>query len=88
MTVWECCQHLVHKLEQGGGLSAAILLRSIGPIRAGAAKDHACCLYDICADKRRSPREEAACNGLVAVWLKLIRLAATICGKNDGLQES
>lgn len=88
LTVWECCQHLVRKLEQGGELSAAILLRRIGPIRADAAKDLACCLYDICTDKRRSPREAASCNGLVAVWLKLIYLAATICGTNNGLQES
>ena len=34
LTVWECCQHLVHELELGGEQAAALLLRKIGPAQA------------------------------------------------------
>ena len=78
LTVWECCQHLVRELEQGGEQAAAILLRKIGPAHAEAAKDLAYCLYDICANKRRNAAEAASYNGLIAVWSELTRQAAAI----------
>ena len=78
LTVWECCQHLVRELEQGGEQAAALLLRKIGPARAEAAKDLAYCLYDICANKRRNAAEAASYNGLIAVWSELTRQAAAI----------
>ena len=72
LTVWECCQHLIRELEQGGEQAAALLLRKIGPAHADAAKDLAYCLYDICANKRRTrggdAGEAASYNGLIAEW--------------------
>ena len=78
LTVWECCQHLIRELEQGGEQAAALLLRKIGPDHADAAKDLAYCLYDICANKRRDAGEAASYNGLIAVWPELTRQAAAL----------
>ena len=78
LTVWECCQHLIRELEQGGEQAAALLLRKIGGGHADAAKDLAYCLYDICANKRQDAGEAAAYNGLIAVWPELTRQAAAL----------
>ena len=78
LTVWECCQHLIRELEQGGEQAAGLLLRKIGGGHADAAKDLAYCLYDICANKRRDAGEAAAYNGLIAVWPELTRQAAAL----------
>ena len=86
LTVWECCQHLVRELEQGGEQAAALLLRKIGPAHAEAAKDLAYCLYDICANKRRNAGEAASYNGLIAVWSELTRQAAAIHDTRGDLQ--
>ena len=88
LTVWECCQHLVRELEQGGEQAAALLLRKIGPAYADAAKDLAYCLYDICANKRRNAGEAASYNGLIAVWSELTRQAAAIHDTRGDLQGS
>ena len=88
LTVWECCQHLVRELEQGGEQAAALLLRKIGPVHAEAAKDLAYCLYDICVNKRRNAGEAASYNGLIAVWSELTRQAAAIHDTRGGLQGS
>ena len=88
LTVWECCQHLIRELEQGGEQAAALLLRKIGPAHADAAKDLAYCLYDICANKRRNAGEAASYNGLIAVWSELTRQAAAIHDTHGGLQGS
>ena len=78
LTVWECCQHLIHKLEHDGEQAAALLLKKIGPGRADAAKDLAYCLYDICSNKRQDANEASSYNGLIAVWTDLTRQAAAI----------
>ena len=78
LTVWECCQHLIHKLEHDGEQAAALLLRKIGPGRADVAKDLAYCLYDICSNKRQDANEASSYNGLIAVWTELTRQAAAI----------
>ena len=89
LTVWECCQHLIRELEQGGEQAAALLLRKIGPAHADAAKDLAYCLYDICANKRRNaPGEASSYNGLIAVWSELTRQAAAIHDTRGDLQGS
>ena len=89
VTVWECCQHLIRELEQGGEQAAALLLRKIGPAHADAAKDLAYCLYDICANKRRNAGEAASSyNGLIAVWSELTRQAAAIHDTRGDLQGS
>ena len=89
LTVWECCQHLIRELEQGGEQAAALLLRKIGPAHADAAKDLAYCLYDICANKRRNaPGEASSYNGLIAVWSELTRQVAAIHDTRGDLQGS
>ena len=88
LTVWECCQHLIRELEEGGEQAAALLLRKIGPAHADAAKDLAYCLYDICANKRRNAGEAASYNGLIAVWSELTRQAAAIHDTRGDLQGS
>ena len=88
LTVWECCQHLIRELEQGGEQAAALLLRKIGPAQADAAKDLAYCLYDICSNKKRNAGEAASYNGLIAVWSELTRQAAAIHDTHGGLQGS
>ena len=89
LTVWECCQHLIRELEQGGEQAAALLLRKIGPAHADAAKDLAYCLYDICANKRRNaPGEASSYNGLIAVWSELTRQAAANHDTRGDLQGS
>ena len=78
LIIWECCQHMIRELEQGGEQAAARLLRKIGPANALATRDLAYCLYDICTNKRRDADEAASYNGLIAVWPELIRQAAAI----------
>ena len=78
LTVWECLQHLVHSHEQDGvSYNTALLLRKIDD-RAGAVKDLAYCLYDICASKRQDAKEATAYNALIADWPDLTREAAAI----------
>ena len=78
LTVWECCQHLIRKLETEGEHEAAILLKKIGPDKADAVKDLAYCLYDICSNKRKDAKEATSYNALIAVWSELTRQAASI----------
>ena len=88
LTVWECCQHLIRELEQGGEQAAALLLRKIGGGHADAAKDLAYCLYDISANKRQDAGEAASYNSLIAVWTELTRQAAAIHDTRGDLQGS
>ena len=88
LTVWECCQHLIRELEEGGEQAAALVLRKIGPVHAEAAKDLAYCLYDICVNKRRNAGEAASYNGLIAVWSELTRQAAVIHDTRGDQQRS
>jgi putative DNA methylase len=88
LTIWECCQYLIRKLETEGEYAAALLLKKIGSERADAAKDLAYCLYDICSNKRKDAKEATSYNALIAVWTDLTRLAATIQDTRDDGQLS
>lgn len=78
LTVWECCQHLIRKLETEGEYDAAALLKRIGAAKADAVKDLAYCLYDICSNKRKDAKEATSYNALIAVWTELTRQAAAM----------
>jgi len=78
ITVWECCQHLIRKLETEGEYEAAALLKRIGPAKADAVKDLAYCLYDICSNKLKDAKEATSYNALIAVWTELTRQAAAM----------
>jgi len=92
LTVWECTQHLIKRLEEKGEGAASSLLRAIGP-RAEAARTLAYRLYTHC--ERKGDAEEArAYNGLVVAWPELERLGslnsstAQAAGSQAGLFES
>jgi len=74
ITIWECTQHLIKRLEHQGEQAAADLLARLGS-RAEPAHDLAYRLYQTCI--RKGWAEEAhAYNSLGAAWLELTRLAA------------
>ena len=77
VTVWECCQYIIHKLETEGEYDAALLLKRVGPEKADAVKDLAYCLYGIC-EKRKDAKEAISYNALIAVWTELTRQADAI----------
>jgi putative DNA methylase len=64
LTVWECTQHLIKRLEEKGEEAASSLLRAIGP-RAEAARTLAYRLYTHCERK-----------GDAEAWPELERLAS------------
>lgn len=78
LTIWECCQYMIHRLEKEGEYEAALLMKKIGSEKAEAVKDLAYCLYDICSNKRKDAKEATSYNGLIAIWTDLTRLAAGI----------
>ena len=81
ITVWECLQYLIRRMENKGEFEAAKLMKRIGMNRANAAKELAYSLYDIAANKRKNAAEANAYNGLIAVWSDLTVLAANITDK-------
>ena len=82
ITIWECCQYLIRRMENKGEYEAAKLMKRMGAERADAAKELAYALYDIAANKRKDANEATAYNGLIAVWSELTAQAATIT-END-----
>ncbi|MCY4332864.1 MAG: DUF1156 domain-containing protein [Cyanobacteria bacterium MAG CAR1_bin_15] len=76
LTVWECCQQLIHVLSNDGEAAAARLLRAMGSDKAEMVKDLAYYCYDVCTNKRQDAREAMAYNSLIAVWAELTRQAA------------
>ena len=56
LTIWECTQYLIRALQEEGEFSAAVLLKQMSPDAAGAARDLAYRLFDIC-DKQGRARE-------------------------------
>ena len=78
VTIWECCQYLIRRLENRGEFEAAKLMKAMGSERAEAAKELAYALYDIAANKRKDANEATAYNGLIAVWSELSMQAANV----------
>jgi len=74
LTVWECTQHLIKRLEQNGEQAAAELLNGMGP-RAEAARSLAYRLYTHC-ERNGNAEEARAYNGLVVAWPELEKLAS------------
>ena len=73
LTVWECTQHLIKRLEEQGESAAADLLHKMGP-RAEAARGLAYRLYEHC--KIKDTEEARAYNGLVIAWPELQKLVS------------
>jgi putative DNA methylase len=76
VTVWECCQHMIRRLEGEGEESAARLLKTL--VHYGdLARDLAYRLYAVCERKGRA-EEARAYNGLIVAWPHIARLAAAV----------
>ncbi len=73
LTVWECAQHLIKRLEQDGEVGAAELAKSLGGL-AEDAKDLAYRLYSIC-ERKKWAQEALVYNGLVIAWPEITKLA-------------
>jgi len=67
LTVWECTQHLIRVLEQGGEEATARLAQRLGGGRSEEARALAYRLYAIC-ERRGWTQEAVAYNALVAAW--------------------
>ncbi len=85
LTVWECTQNLIKRLEDKGEPVAANLLSRLGA-NADPARDLAYRLYQTC--ERKGWAEEArAYNGLVVAWPELSKLAAQITPTEPAQQD-
>jgi len=73
LTVWEVAHHLIRVLDEGGEEEAGRLLRQVGPV-AGAARDLAYRLYQIC-ERKGWAQEAISYNALVVSWPEMKRLA-------------
>ena len=80
LTVWECCQHLIKRLELGETEAAALMLEM--GTKAEHARILAYRLYTIC-ERKNWAEEGRAYNSLVIAWPELERLAAA--GKTESM---
>ena len=73
VTVWEVCQHLIRRLDDGA-TSAGELLARVGGL-GDAARDLAYRLFQI-AESKKWAKEAGPYNALAAEWPELTRVAA------------
>lgn len=73
LTAWETVHQLIKSLDEGGELSAAILVQKLGP-EAEVARELCYRLYTICERKKRA-NDAMAYNALVQSWPEITRLA-------------
>src|SRR5262249_2660857 len=73
-TVWEATHHLVQRLDQGGEISAAELLRRLGGFGA-TARELAHVLYSVC-DRKGWAQEALDYNALGTAWRDIAQLAS------------
>jgi putative DNA methylase len=73
VTVWEVCQHLIHRLDDGAE-SAGELLARVGGL-GDAARDLAYRLFQI-AESKKWAKEAGPYNALAAEWPELTRVAS------------
>ncbi|MFO7663328.1 MAG: hypothetical protein R6X18_12155, partial [Chloroflexota bacterium] len=84
LTVWECTQHLVRRLDKGVS-HAAELVRRLGMGRAEEARALAYRLYSIC-ERKKWAQEALAYNSLVVAWPDILQKAKEIPGPADDLR--
>ena len=77
LTVWECTQHLIRKLDTEGEEAAARLLAKLGGSKSQESRDLAYRLFSIC-EKKKWPQEAIAYNSLVTAWPEITRLAQNL----------
>jgi putative DNA methylase len=74
LTVWECTQHLIRRLNKFGEQSAAELAARLGSGRSEEARALAYRLYAVC-DRKGWAKEALDYNSLVIAWPEIIKLA-------------
>jgi len=84
LTLWECVQHLIRELEQGGESGGAEVLGAIQQARGSEfgefARDLAYRLYNTC-ERKNWATEARSYNGLVVSWPEIVKLARETRGK-------
>ncbi|MFZ1490049.1 MAG: DUF1156 domain-containing protein [Ilumatobacteraceae bacterium] len=73
VTVWEVCQHLIRRLDDGAESAGELLVR-VGGL-GDAARDLAYRLFQI-AESKKWAKEAGPYNALAAEWLELTRVAS------------
>jgi putative DNA methylase len=74
LTVWECTQHLIRRLNTGGEQGAAELAGRLGSGRSEEARALAYRLYSIC-ERKNWAKQALDYNSLVIAWPEIITLA-------------
>jgi putative DNA methylase len=80
-TIWEGCQHLIKRYQEGGEKAAAELLRRFPD--AEPARELAYRLYQHC-DRKGEAEEARAYNGLVVAWPRLLAAVKASQQGTDG----
>jgi putative DNA methylase len=80
LTVWECTQQLIRRLNETGEGGAARLLKQLGAGRGEDARALAYRLYAIC-ERKKWADEALAFNALVVSWPEIERKAAGMEGE-------
>ncbi|MCA9211959.1 MAG: DUF1156 domain-containing protein [Planctomycetales bacterium] len=74
LTMWEVTQYLIYRLETGGEMAAAELVRDVSGERGEVAKELAYRLYQTC-DRKKLAEEARRYNAFVASWPEIVRLS-------------
>jgi putative DNA methylase len=80
LTVWECAQQLIRRLNETGEAGAARLLKQLGGGRGEDARALAYRLYAIC-ERKKWADEALAYNALVVSWPEIEKKAAGMEGQ-------
>lgn len=76
LTVWECTQHLIRRLNISGEEAAAQLIAQLGGSHSEEARALAYRLYSIC-EKKKWAQDALDYNSLVIAWPEIMKMALT-----------
>jgi len=82
LTVWECAQQLIRRLNEKGEDGAAVLVKQMGGGRSEDARALAYRLYAIC-ERKKWADEALAYNALVVSWPEIEKKAARMEGEAE-----
>ena len=74
LTIWECTQHLIRRLNMSGEDAAAQLVAQLGGGRSDESRALAYRLYSIC-DKKKWHQDAFDYNSLVIAWPEIMKMA-------------
>ena len=82
LTIWECTQHLIRRLNLSGEEAAAQLAARLGGGRSEEARALAYRLYSIC-EKQKRTQDALDYNSLVIAWPEITRMAMSTEKKGE-----